>query len=143
MNEAVGCEQLVFRLLHSSVTAGARTHDPWIASPTPYRLATAPPLVMLNVKYPIGQLNPLVPIKINGKKTFWEVARVVRICKWKTAMIVHSLMTNYFAMARQFSLSGQKCRRLAQGPGGVCHCILSSDVSFFKWPCSRNLWPWP
>jgi len=23
--------------------AGARTHDPWIASPTPYRLATAPP----------------------------------------------------------------------------------------------------
>ena len=23
--------------------AGARTHDPWIVSPTPYRLATAPP----------------------------------------------------------------------------------------------------
>ena len=23
-----------------SVTAGARTYDPWIASPTPYRLAT-------------------------------------------------------------------------------------------------------
>ena len=31
------------RLLRSSVTAGPRTHDPWIASPTPYRLATAPP----------------------------------------------------------------------------------------------------
>ena len=26
------------------ITAGAQTHDPWIASLTPYRLATAPPL---------------------------------------------------------------------------------------------------
>ena len=30
----------LLRLLRSSVTAGARTYDPWIASPTPYRLST-------------------------------------------------------------------------------------------------------
>jgi len=30
------------RLLRRGVSAGARTHDPWIASQRPYRLATAP-----------------------------------------------------------------------------------------------------
>jgi len=46
VNEAVGREQLTcLSLLRSSVTAGARTHDPWSGSPTPYRLATASPLL--------------------------------------------------------------------------------------------------
>ena len=37
------------RLLRSSVTAGPRTRDHWIASPTPYRVATAPPQKKLKI----------------------------------------------------------------------------------------------
>ena len=42
-NRGSGMWTTCLRLLRSSVTAGARTHNPWIASPTRYRLATAPP----------------------------------------------------------------------------------------------------
>jgi len=43
VNEAVGVWTTCLRLLRSSIIIGARTHDPWTTSPTPYRLATAPP----------------------------------------------------------------------------------------------------
>ena len=50
--------------------AGPRTHDPWIASPTPYRLATVPPqsfrlslFLLLTTQHTIDYVTHLLPAR--------------------------------------------------------------------------------
>ena len=108
VNEAVGCECL--RLLRSSVTAGARTYDPWIATPTPYRLATTP--VLLHI------------VVIN-----YAAVRLLNICDGND---VKALLNAFYAIGRH--VPGSRGRKtvgktsVAGLPIGENHTILRSLV---------------